>query len=70
MPALGQSIVLSGYIACPTTVGGVTRMASAGDAAKWALCGESEPMLGCCWAIVRDVGPTFKQHWLPVQWVL
>ena len=31
---------------------------------------ESESMLGCCWAIVRDGGPTLKQHWLTVQWVL
>ena len=24
-------------------------------------------MLGCCWAIVRHVGSTLKQHWLAVQ---
>ena len=22
---------------------------------------------GCCWAIVRHVGATLKQHWLAVQ---
>ena len=34
------------------------------------LARESEPMLGCCWAIVRHFGPTLKQHWLTIQWVL
>ena len=24
-------------------------------------------MLGCCWAIIGDVGPTLKLHWLTVE---
>ena len=48
-------------------------MTAAGDAAKWTLCRcsatparESEQMLGCCWAIVRDIRPALKQHWLTI----
>ena len=50
------------YFASPATVGG-----GGCHAVKWTLWSiiykadparESEPILGCCWAIVRDVGPT------------
>ena len=62
---ISRCVVLSRCVSRYVTGGGVTRMAwplltmhkvSTADPAR-----ESEPMLGCCWAIPRDVGPALKQ---------